>query len=197
MDKLIARSTVSAQFIDPAVFPIRFDSLRITELPLGGIIRIQGAGNDAAFRSTVTNALGVTLPEPERSTSNGEVRLAWAGPNEFVCFCPLAEEEQYESRLTGAFAGQFATATLVSDSRVGFRIAGEDAASFISKGCAIDMHPERFDAGRALTTRFAGLPAMLMRDQDDGYAVYFDIGYIEFILKWIVDAAAEFYVAVE
>lgn len=195
MDKLIARSTVSAQFVDPTVFPVRFDSLRITEVTLGGIIRIQGVGNDAAFRSAVTKALRVTLPEPERSTSNGAVRLAWAGPNAFVCFCPLDEEEQCESRLTAAFAGRFATVTPVSDSRVGFRIAGEEAASFISKGCAIDMHPEHFDVGRALTTRFAGLPAMLIRDEGDGYVVYLDIGYIEFILEWIVDAAAEFCVA--
>lgn len=191
MDKLIARSALSPQFIDANLFPVDFGDLQIAELPLAGIVRIQGFAGDAGFRAAVTQALGVAVPEPEASTSQGDIRLVWGGPHEFLCFCPLAEEAQYRSRFT-AVAGCFVTATVISDSRVGFRMTGREAASFIAKGCAIDMHSEQFKVGHSTSTRFASLPALVMRHDEDVYVVYFDVGYIEFILKWIVDAAAEF-----
>jgi len=191
MDKLVTRSTVSSQFVDANIFPVHASSLQISELPLGGIIRIQGSSKDAAFRSAVKAALAVDVPPPENSTSSADVRLAWAGPNEFLCFCPLATEMKYEQRLSRALVGHFATVTLVSDSRLGLQITGTQAASFLSKGCAIDLHAASFGIGHTVTTRFAGLPAMLLRDED-GYVIYFDIGYVEFLMKWVVDGAEEF-----
>lgn len=192
MDKLIARTTVSPDFFDDSIFPVRTTTLQIAELPLSGIIRIQGRSNDNAFRSGVVSALGVQLPEAERVSVAREVRLAWAGPNEYLCFCPLASEEHCVSTLTLALAGQFATVTVVSDSRVAFVVAGEDATAFLAKGCSIDTHPSSFLPGHVVTTRFAGLPAMLMHRENGEYVLYFDIGYTEFVVKWMLDAAEEF-----
>ncbi|MEX3982187.1 sarcosine oxidase subunit gamma [Paraburkholderia sp. EG287A] len=192
MDKLIARSTVAEQFADARVFPIRADGLQISELPLAGIIRVQGRTTHEAFRTQVTASLGVGVPTAERVSIGTDVRLAWAGPNEYLCFCALDAEEKLLSALTAALTGQFATVTLVSDSRIGFLIKGREAQAFISKGCSLDMYRESFPVNRVVTTRFAGLPAMLMHRSESEYAVYFDIGYAEFVLKWMLDAAAEF-----
>ncbi|MEB2543756.1 sarcosine oxidase subunit gamma [Burkholderia cenocepacia] len=192
MDKLIARSTVSQQFVDSNVFPIRADNLQISELPLAGIIRVQGRTADDAFRSQVASCLGADLPAAERTSVGADVRIAWTGPNEYLCFCALAAEEKHLSALTDALAGQFATVTLVSDSRVAFLVTGREAQAFISKGCSIDMNPASFPADRAVTTRFAGLPAMLMHRGGGDYVIYFDIGYVEFVVKWMLDAAEEF-----
>lgn len=192
MDKLIARSTVTEQFADSVVFPIRADGLQISELPLAGIIRLQGRAQDEAFRSRVTASLGADIPSAERVSAGTDLRLAWAGPNEYLCLCTLDVEEKCLSALTAALVGQFATITLVSDSRLGFLIKGREAEAFISKGCSIDMHRESFPVNRVVTTRFGGLPAMLMHRSEGEYVIYFDIGYAEFVLKWMLDAAAEF-----
>lgn len=192
MDKLIARTTVSPNFFAESVFPVRLQSLRIFEEPLSGIIRIQGNTDEPAFRSGVESALGVQLPPPERVTGSNETKLAWAGPNEFLCFCALDNEERVQTSLTAKLAGVFATTTVVSDSRVTFVVAGSDAAALVAKGCSIDTHVVAFAVGHVVTTRFAGLPAMLTRRSESEYVLYFDIGYTEFVVKWFLEAAEEF-----
>jgi sarcosine oxidase subunit gamma len=132
MDKLIARTTVSPNFFGEGVFPIRSRSLQVSELALAGIIRIQGKMNDESFRSGVAAALSVQLPAPERVVKTNGVRLAWAGPNECLCFCALENEKEFESLLVASLAGQFATITLVSDSRVAFLISGSEAAALLA-----------------------------------------------------------------
>lgn len=192
MDKLIARTKITPNFVGESEFPLRSARLHVSELPLAGIIRLQGETSNEAFRSGVQAALGVQLPVPERVSVTNEVRLAWAGPNEYLCFCPLGSEEKYESLLAGALAGQFAAVTLVSDSRVVFLVSGKDAAALMAKGCSIDMHPSTFAVGHVVTTRFAGLPAMLIHRDQGEYVLYFDIGYTEFMVKWLLEAAEEF-----
>ncbi|RQT14882.1 sarcosine oxidase subunit gamma [Burkholderia contaminans] len=192
MVKLAVRSIVSPQFMDARDFPIRTSGLNVFEMPLGGIIRVQGCTDDDAFRASVATSLGADLPSAERMSCSAESRIAWAGPNEYLCFCELEAEERLVFALTSALAGQFATVTLVSDSRIGFSFTGNDAHALIAKGCAIDMHPADFTVGRVVTTRFAGLHAMLMKPVADQHVVYFDIAYVEFVLKWIQDAAREF-----
>ncbi|MBN3786546.1 sarcosine oxidase subunit gamma family protein [Burkholderia sp. Ac-20353] len=192
MDKLIARTVVAPLYVSEQVFPIRAGSLQIFELPLAGIIRLQGRTDDPEFRASVSATVSVQLPLAETFSPGADVELAWVGPNEYLCFCPLDAEERTFSALTAALAGQFATATLYSDSRVCFLITGTDATAFLAKGCSIDMHPASFPVGRVVTTRFADLPAMVMHRNEGEFVVYFDVSYIEFALKWILDAAEEF-----
>lgn len=191
MDKLIPRTTISPNFVGEGVFPVRTPSLQVSELPLSGIIRVQGSSDDA-FRAGVASALGIQVPPHERLSAGDDVKLAWAGPNEYLCFCSLASEAKRESTLVGALRGQFATVTAVSDSRVAFLVTGDDAAAFVSKGCSIDMHRSSFAVGHVVTTRFAGLPTMLLHRDMGEYVLYFDTGYTEFVLKWLLEAAEEF-----
>lgn len=192
MDKLIARSTVHQDFVDSKSFPIAARSLSISELPLGGIVRIQGQSSDAAFSAGITTSLGVPLPVPESLSRRDSAVLAWAGPNEYLWFCDLADEESFVSALKWALAGLFANVTLVSDSRIGFLVMGEAARSFIAKGCSIDMYAAAFGAGHVVTTRFAGLPAMLLSREENEFFIYFDIGHAQYVLNWVRDAAEEF-----
>jgi sarcosine oxidase, subunit gamma len=192
MDKLIARTTVSQNFFGEGVFPFRAEGLQISELPLAGIIRIQGNTADEAFSSAVVTALATPLPAPERVSATRDIRLAWAGPGECLCFCALESESSVESALNESLAGQFATVTLVSDSRVAFLVAGKEAPALLAQGCSIDTHPATFGVDNVVTTRFAGLPAMLMHRDQGEYVLYFDVGYTEFVVKWLLEAAEEF-----
>jgi sarcosine oxidase, subunit gamma len=192
MDKLIARTTVHQDFVDSTRFPIAAHSLSISEQPLAGIVRIQGRTSDPGFVAGVTSALGLALPAPESLARGDFGVLAWAGPNEYLWFCDLSAEDGFVSSLNGALVGVFSSATLVSDSRIGFLVKGDEARSFVAKGCSIDMHAAAFGVGHVVTTRFAGLPAMLLSRDDDEFVIYFDIGHAQYMLKWITDAAEEF-----
>ncbi|MDN7865603.1 sarcosine oxidase subunit gamma family protein [Burkholderia multivorans] len=192
MVKLNARSTLSQEYVDKSVFPVQTPTLQITELPLSGILRIQGRQSDAAFVAAVEENLGVQLPAPERTDSKADVTVTWAGPNEYLCFCALENEVQYESALKSALEGKFAAVTLVSDSRFGVRVSGSNAAAFIAQGCSIDMDTTNFPIGHSVTTRFASLPAILIHRAKQEYILYVDIGYVEYMLKWLVAESNEY-----
>jgi sarcosine oxidase, subunit gamma len=192
MVKLNARSTLFQEYLDKSVFPVQTPTLQITELPLSGILRVQGRQSDAAFVSAVEENLGVQLPAPSRTESNADVTVTWAGPNEYLCFCALENETQYEGALKSALEGKFAAVTLVSDSRFGVRVSGSNAAAFIAQGCSIDMDTTSFPIGHAVTTRFAGLPAILIHRAKQEYILYVDIGYVEYMLKWLVAESNEY-----
>jgi sarcosine oxidase, subunit gamma len=192
MVKLNARSTLSQEHVDKSVFPVQTPTLQITELPLSGILRVQGRKSDAAFVAAFEEVLGVQLPAPERTDSKADVTVTWAGPNEYLCFCALENEGEYESALKSALAGKFAAVTLVSDSRFGVRVSGSNAAAFIAQGCSIDTDAANFPIGHSVTTRFASLPAILIHRAKQEYILYTDIGYVEYMLKWLVAESNEY-----
>lgn len=192
MLKLQSRTTVTSQLVTGHTFPVDTPSLRISELSLHGIIRIQGDSESAQTRAIIESVLALALPLPERSTQDKSKRLVWVGPNEWLVLCALEEELGFLDALTNRLAGQFATVTLVSDSRVSFLVAGGVAADFVAKGCGIDLHATTFPVGAAVTTRFAGLLAMLLHRNTAEYVLYFDVSMTGFLVDWLSDAAEEF-----
>jgi sarcosine oxidase subunit gamma len=192
MDKLIARSTVSEQFVRGQSFPFSTSRLQFSELPLHGILRLQGDAKDEAYETAISAALGLTLPGPERFSVSDGTQLAWVGPNEFLYFFPLSLEDQAVAALNASLVDQFATVTLMSDSMVAFTLSGDDAPAFLAKGCAIDLHLTAFPTECVVTTRFAGLPSLLMHRAVGEYVFYFDIGSAAYALNWMQDAAEEF-----
>jgi sarcosine oxidase subunit gamma len=192
MLKLQARTTVTSQFVMGHTFPVDTPSLRVSEVPLHEIIRIQGGSESAPTRAIIESVLALNLPLPECSTQDKSKRLAWVGPNEWLVLCALEDEGGLFDELTRALADQFATVTLVSDSRVSFLVAGDVAADFVAKGCAIDLHVTAFPVGAVVTTRFAGLPAMLLHRDTLEYVLYFDVSMAGFLVDWLCDAAEEF-----
>ncbi|AJW99814.1 sarcosine oxidase, gamma subunit [Burkholderia gladioli] len=192
MHNLQARSTVTSHLVTKRTFPIATPSLRLAEIPLHGLIRIQGDGKASKLKASIEAALGVALPLPERSTVNGTTRLVWVGPNEWLVLCALKDEETILQNLTSSLANQFAAVTLVSDARVSFLASGSEAVVFLAKGCGIDVNVAAFPVDAAVTTRFASLPAMLLRQATFEYVLYFDVSMAGFLVEWLADAAEEF-----
>ncbi len=192
MLKLQARTAITPDFVAGRAFPVVAPALKIGEEPRHGLIRIQADAWATHTRADIEATLQLQLPLAESFTANGDVRLAWSGPNEWLAFCSIQDEASIVHSLRERFAEKFATVTLISDSRVGFSVAGPDAASFICKGCAIDVEADYFSSGTAVTTRFAGLPAMLVCREVSDYVLYFDVSMTGFVLDWLLDAVEEF-----
>ncbi|TDN63079.1 sarcosine oxidase subunit gamma family protein [Paraburkholderia sp. BL10I2N1] len=192
MAKLEAAIYVTRRLAPSERFPVRGPTLCIDEQPLGGIVRLQGDAGDAGFAEAVSEATGLALPAPERFAARGDTCLAWSGPTEWLYFCSLDDEQARLRALQAACDGRFATATLISDSRTGFLVSGADSASLLAKGCAIDFSAAACPIGRVVTTRFAGLPTMLLHRGNHEYLVYVDVSYAAFLLHWLLDAVSEF-----
>ncbi|XHO03486.1 hypothetical protein ACEQUB_00346 [Ralstonia syzygii] len=192
MANLIARTFVTETWTKPAALPVHTPSLAIHELPLAGIIRIQGSANDSQVIAAIQTATGLTVPLTERYVEADRDILARVGPNEWLLFTDLAVEERALQALQRNFGDVFANATLVSDSRIALAVAGDAAPDFLAKGCALDFHPTAFPPGTLASTRFAGLPAAILHRTLNHYVIYFDVALAEFVVSWLVDASKEF-----
>ncbi|MGT2460185.1 sarcosine oxidase subunit gamma (plasmid) [Cupriavidus basilensis] len=190
MDKLVARTTVTNAA--PGVWPVEALPLSVKEVPLSGIIRIQGPANDLKVVAAIERATGLKLPTSEAYSESGNRRLARVGPNEWLLFTDLLDEQAAVNALSVQFASLFATATLISDSRVVFAVSHTASSDFMAKGCGLDFHPEAFPTGFMRSTRFAGLPAAIAHVAADTYLVYLDVSLAQFAMSWMLDAADEF-----
>lgn len=195
MPELTARTLTAAQWAPPGRFPVGAPNLSIEELPLAGIVRLQSRIDDPGWMARLAVVAGVAaLPATGRCTVDAQADrfIAWSAPREWLAFCPLAEEANRLEAFEKLCDGSIAVATLISDSRVGFRATGTDAPALLAKGTALNLGTDVFPPGSAATTRFAGLAAIIVHRLPSEYLVYFDVAYSEFLMRWWLDAADEF-----
>lgn len=192
MVELMPRATIGASLNNGAMFSIRSKSLEIDEMPLAGIIRLQLRDAERLPPDVMPSFVDGGLPGPQTWVSSLDCRVAWSGPGEWLCFSPLSYENELLESLTNALEGHFATVTLISDSRIAFDVCGIEASAFLAKGCAIDLRDAEFGVGKVVTTRFANVPAMLMRLDDLDFRLYFDVALAAYLMSWLRDAAQEF-----
>ena len=191
MLNLKARETLTSYWA-PGKVPLHGEHLQISEHHLDGIIRVQGVAESAAFREAVAKAIGIQPPAVGQYVRTNQYEFAWVGPREWILFVPLAKEYEYLAALNEAFAGTFATAALMSDSRFALEISGSSALAFLSKGTGLNTDPAEFPPSSATTTRFMGMPALLVHRESGSYRLYFDVSYAAYVSAWVLDASEEF-----
>lgn len=194
MHDMTARTTAALQWAPVGRFPIATETLRLDELPLSGILRIQARSNDGEFPIRLAEATGIALPIPGRFHVDvlNRACLAWSGPGEWIYFCSIADEANRFSRIENICEGSIARITLISDSRIAFSVSGIDAPDLLEKGCSLNLSPLSFPTGCVATTRFAGVPSMVLHRRPGEYLLYFDVSYCAYLMNWWIDAASEF-----
>jgi sarcosine oxidase subunit gamma len=191
MPDLAARSALAdLHSVDNAV---SFDNagVRFKELPLQGMVRLQGPGGDPAFLQQVAKAL-LALPKTGETSGDDQLRCHWLTPSEWLFVMPAEGEFDVIKSLQPALAGRNALATMITDSRCAIAISGSCARELLSKGCALDLHRDKFPVGRCTITRFFAVPAMLLRVGEDRYELVVDRAQSGFVWDRLVDAAGEF-----
>lgn len=196
MSELSARTLAATAWAPPGRFPVATPNLSIDELPLAAIIRIQSRSADPEWAARLAIAAGLALPTAGRCHADLQAGrfAAWSAPGEWLYCFPLDEETRLLEAVGRACDGHLAVATLISDSRVGFRAMGADAPALLATGTALNLDGDAFPPGSAATTRFAGLAGMVVHRRAGEYLIYFDVAYSEFLMRWWLDAVHEFLV---
>jgi sarcosine oxidase, subunit gamma len=165
--------------------------LAIRELPLTGIIGIQGA-ETADLGEGMHSVLGMQPPPIGAVVSNSGIEVSSTAPAEWLVFCPEASEHGLVESLRSACASSFATITVLSDCKSGFEVSGPAATDLLSSGCALDLDAAVFSPGTVAATRFATLPALLMRAAEDRFRLYIDVSYAAYLTAWLIESSTEF-----
>lgn len=154
---------------------------------------------DGPARDAVRTVLGAALPPRNTwvGTEGGEiVRL---GPDEWLVTGHPGRPGPDEERLRALVAGHGGAAVDVSDQRVVLRVRGRHARELLSFGCALDLHPHVFPAGRCAQTLLGQAGVLLLaRDAtpDRSGGAVFDLhvrgSFAGYLADWLLDAALEF-----
>jgi sarcosine oxidase subunit gamma len=81
----------------------------------------------------------------------------------------------------------------LSAARTTVLVAGDRARDLLAHGCALDLHPSRFPAGRCAQTMLAQAAITLVCvDPEPAYWLLVRASFARYLADWLVDAAAEF-----
>lgn len=144
------------------------------------------------------DALGAALPDRQdtwTATPDGEVlRL---GPDEWLVTSRRARPQAGEAALRALVAGYGGAAVDVSGQRVVLRVRGPLARELLAFGCALDLHPSRFPAGRCAQTLVAQTGVVLVAlGHGDDFLLHVRTSFAGHLAAWLLDAALEFRTAV-
>jgi len=139
---------------------------RLVELPLPGVRQAQ-------------------LAQPEGRS------WFWMAPDELLLRVPSADVGGILPKLEAVAAEQRVLAVDMSDSRAIFQIAGPKAREVLSKGVAVDLHPDRFRPGDFRRTRMAGVAVAfaMTGEEPDSFELLAARSYAAYLRNWLARAA--------
>ena len=155
-------------------------------------------GSGAEFEEGVEKVLGVRPPvESGSAAGNGDTSVLWLGPDEWLAVFPDERGEGVLSRLRDGLAPLHAAVVDVSHARAIVELSGAHARSVLQKGCHVDLHPSRFDAGSVAQSKFARCHVLLHQTDDaPTYDLYVHRSFARYLWSWLEDAAAEYGVTI-
>ncbi len=113
------------------------------------------------------------------------------GPDEWLVTSPSHSPAALENALRAAVAGEGAVVD-VSAQRTTLRLRGAHTRDVLETGCAIDLHPRAFPAGRAVQTTLGRVGIILLGLGENDVRILVRASFAGHLAAWLVDAAEEF-----
>lgn len=142
----------------------------------------------------IGTALGAMLPnQPGDVVRVGEYSVCWLGPDEWLIVGPEGTQDEIQDTVRTAAAVEHATVVDVSAHRGVVEVRGTRARELLNKGCALDLHPNRFGTNRCAETMLACAQVVLVcRDAAlPSFWVFVRSSFARYLADWLLDAGAE------
>ncbi|MFP5023301.1 sarcosine oxidase subunit gamma [Pseudonocardia phyllosphaerae] len=153
-------------------------------------LRLDPEGPARGVAEAVLGAPLPVLPGTWTSTEDGEI--AWLGPDEWLVTSRRARPHAGESTLRDLVAADGGAAVDVTGQRVALRLRGRLARELLAFGCALDLHPRAFPAGRCAQTLLGQAHVLLVAlGHGDDYLIHVRCSFAGYLADWLLDAATE------
>jgi heterotetrameric sarcosine oxidase gamma subunit len=154
-----------------------------------GIVRVQSWEVGASAPSAVEQVVGVGWPREVGVAASGLVDVLCIGPTEWLVIDGYSDGGRLSAGIQAALTGSSLRATDVSQSFVRVGFDGADVCEFLLGGCSLDLHADRFRAGRCVRTRFAGVPIVLRCLDSLRFEGIVAASYQQYVVAWIGNAS--------
>lgn len=141
------------------LLPISIGALTVVEVDVGPVTSVTPFSNPP--KAAFSRALGLPFPEPNQSTSEGDVRCIWAG--------------QGEAFLMGVTPkptlGKHAAVVDQSDAWAFVTLSGAGGADALARLVPVDMRLSAFAVGATARTQLGHMNASITRIGEDTYLI--------------------------
>lgn len=160
-----------------------------TDLALCTIIARSGRETELSKR--IQDVFGIALPTSQHYVATGPIRIAGAGPGQWLLIREQFEGAAFRAQIEKECAG-LASVFDQSDGRAVVQVTGEYARKALQKGVLIDLYPAAF-AGRTAVTSVAYIGVHFWQiDDRPTYECAVFRSFAEAFCEWMLDAASEF-----
>ncbi|MER5394279.1 sarcosine oxidase subunit gamma family protein [Saccharopolyspora sp. NPDC002686] len=167
---------------------------RIAEVPFRAQVGLRVDPKSSAAERIAT-AIGAMLPgDPGGVVVTRDLVVLWLGPDEWLIIGPVGAQDRIERTLNSALGGGFGAVVDVSAHRTIIEVSGERARDLLNSGCALDLHPRAFPAGRCASMLLARAQVVLVccDAREPRYWVLVRASFARYLADWLADATTEF-----
>ena len=172
--------------------------LRVTVMASLGHLNLRGDPADARFLEAVEHALKQPLPVSPNTVSEGDLRVFWLGPDEWLLNPSRIDLPSLAATLESALEGHHAAVNDLGGGQVQLRLQGPNWREVLAAGCTLDLHPAVFAPGRCAQTGLAKAAVLLspLGDPgadggDTGVDVFVRLSFSDYLLEWLATHAGE------
>lgn len=171
------------------------DAVSLRLLLPGTRIRVQSWSDSGLPQAALAAVVGAPWPTVVGRSSGDRTRVLCFGPTDWLVLSDGAADAWVRD-LEEAAKGSTLSVTDVSQGLVAIEVAGVFARDLLAKACSLDVHARAFGPGVCARTRFADIAVIVHVVADgDAFHCYVSRSYVEYLLQWLTDAAAEFLAA--
>ncbi len=166
----------------------------LSEIPFLAQIDLRADAADTPLQGRLAVAIGVAPPTVANTTAvtpDGNRRVVWLAPDEWLVIGPAGTEADLEADLRGAFEGAPGAVVDVSANRTMLALRGPAARGVVSSGCSIDLDPRVFGPGSCAQTMLARANVVLIclaAEPDLDVLVLVRPSFARYLAAWIEDA---------
>ncbi|MEO1238763.1 MAG: sarcosine oxidase subunit gamma family protein [Pseudomonadota bacterium] len=137
----------------------------VTVLPAEakGMISFKADLSGSGVEYALKKATGLPVPGSLQVSAAGDTAALWMAPDELLVLCPRDAVSQTLGKLSSSMGEAHFLAVDVSDARVGFKLAGEDAVirAVLARLTPADLHPGTVLPGQVRRTRLGQVAAAI------------------------------------
>jgi heterotetrameric sarcosine oxidase gamma subunit len=154
-----------------------------------GCLLVRCAADAAEVVPQLNAVTKIEFPrEPGQTMVAHGMRAIWISPQSWLLHCRRADERSLTARINDAFPGRAVHASLYGDSLCWIEICGPGAPEILAEGDFISLERQGLAVAHAKRTRFASLPAVVVRETEGSWLVGVERSRAQYLADWLAAA---------
>jgi len=157
-----------------------------------GYVNVRGRASDASFVQSIEQAVGQPLPLEPNTSSFGQHKLFWLGPDEWAVVTPASGAARLAKQLEEASQDRHVAVNDLSGGQIALELKGPNCRDLLAKGCPLDLHPAVFSVGDCAQSGLAKASVLIaLTDETPTFLVVVRRSFSDYLCRWLAHAGSD------